>query len=198
MRTYRAMLTGLALACGCAGAAWALPKPMTLSSLFDNTVPSAVKFSKKAPPCPVRIIALDDVRRSPEMIGVHERRPIFAPGDRVAWLTSIVRALNTRGIAVSFDDQTTTPNSATAKIDLTTAWITNTKVNISASAVFRMHVTASNRGMFDRHYRGGNSRMTYWSNGRPVLQEAIDTAFARALDAMATDLLATCQPAIET
>lgn len=197
MRSTPAMLTGLALACGCAGSAWALPKPMTLSSPFDNAVPSEVKFPRKAAPCPVRIIALEDVRRSPDMIGVHDRRPIFTPADRDAWLKSIVRALNTRGIAVSFDDQATTANGATAKIDLTTAWITNTKVNISASAVFRMQVTSSNREMFDRFYRGGNSRMTYWSNGRPVLQQAIDTAFSRALDAMATDLLATCQPAIE-
>lgn len=195
MRTYPIKLAGLAFAFSYAGSAWALPKPMTLSSLFDNTVPTKVNFARKAPLCPVRIIALEDVRRSPEMIGVHDRRPIFAPGDRVAWLKSIVQALDTRGIAVSFDDQATTSNGATAKIDLTTAWITDTKVNISSSAVFRMQVTSPNREILDRFYRGGNSRMTYWSNGRPVLQQAIDTALARALDAMAIDLLATCKPA---
>lgn len=198
MRPYPNVLAGVALVCCCAGSAWALPKPMTLSSLFDNAVSSEVKFSRKAPPCPVNVIALGDVRRSPEMIGVHDRRPIFAPDDRVAWLTSIVRALNTRGIAVSFDDQATPPIGTTAKIDLTTAWITDTKVNISASAVFRMQVTSANRTTFERSYRGGNSRMTYWSNGRPVLQQAINTAFARALDAMAMDLLATCPREIET
>ena len=131
------------------------------------------------------------------MIGVHERRPIFAPPDRVAWLTSIVRALGTRGIAVSFDDQATMPVSTNAKIDLTAAWITDTKANVSANAVFRMQVTSSTGDRGERYYRGGNSRMTYWSNGRPVLQQAIDSAFARALDAMAADLLATCPPTIE-
>lgn len=171
---------------------------MTLNSAFENTVPSEVKFSKNAPPCHVRIIALDDVRRSPEMIGVHDGRPIFAPHDRVAWLTSIVRALSTRGLAISFDDQATTPVGTSAKIDLTAAWITNTKVNVSANAVFRMQVTSPTRDMFERSYRGGNSRMTYWSNGRPVLQNAINSAFARALDAMAADLLATCPSAIES
>lgn len=197
IRPCPAVLAGLALACG-SGSAWALPKPMTLSSLYDNTVSSGVKVSRKSLPCPVRIIALEDVRRSPEMIGVHDRRPIFAPQDRVAWLKSIVQALSTRGIALTFDDTATAPVGTTAKIDLMTAWITDTKVNISANAVFRMQVTGSDRAAFERSYRGGNSRMTYWSNGRPVLQQAIDTAFSRALDAMATDLLKTCQPAIET
>ncbi len=192
LRPNPAMLA-VALVCGCAGSAWALPKPMTLSSTFDNTVPSQVKLSRKASLCPVRIIALEDVRRSPEMIGVHDRRPIYAPQDGAAWLKSIVQALSTRGIAVSFDTQADTAVGATAKIDLATAWITNTKVNISANAVFRMHVTNPDKTSFERSYRGGNSRMTYWSNGRPVLQQAIDTAFARALDAMAVDLLATCQ-----
>jgi hypothetical protein len=196
MSFYRCVLASVALASGCAGAAWALPKPMTLSPAFENAVPSQVKLSKKAAPCPVRIIALEDVRRSPEMIGVHQRRPIYAPGDRAAWLKSIVTGLNTRGISVSFDDQPAEPDATTVKVDLTTAWITDTKVNISASAVFRMQVTSADGGTFDRFYRGGNSRMTYWSAGVSVLQGAIDTAFARALDAMATDLLATCPPPI--
>lgn len=166
---------------------------MTLAPVFDNTVPSEVKLIKGSNACPVRIIALGDVRRSPEMIGVHDRRQIFAPQDRVAWLRSIVAGLNTRGISISFEGDAAAPDTSTAKVDLTTAWITNTKVNISASAVFRMQVTNVGGETFDRVYRGGNSRMTYWTNGRPVLQQAIDVALARALDAMAVDLLTACK-----
>jgi len=168
---------------------------MTLSSAFDNAEPTEVKLPKGSPPCPVRIIALEDVRRSPEMIGVFQRRPIFAPQDRAAWLRSIVVGLNTRGISVSFDDKVAAPEAMAVKVDLTTAWITDTKVNISANAVVRMQVTNSKGEMFDRTYRGGNSRMTYWSGGVSVLQHAIDTALARALDGMARDLLDTCQSA---
>jgi hypothetical protein len=195
VRTYFTLLASIALASGLASPAWALPKPMTLSPAFDNAVPTEVKLPKGSAACPVRIVALEDVRRSPEMIGVHQRRPIFAPDERAAWLKSIVTALNTRGIAVSFDNQFAAPDATTVKVDLTTAWITDTKVNISASAVFRMQVTSAKGDVFDRFYRGGNSRMTYWSAGASVLQQAIDVALARSLDAMARDLLTTCQPA---
>ncbi|MES2903077.1 MAG: hypothetical protein V4696_02730 [Pseudomonadota bacterium] len=187
------MLAGFIFACGSAGTAWALPRPMTLAPVFDNTISSAVKPAKDSIACPVRIIALGDLRRSPEMVGVHDRRQILAPQDRAAWLRSIVTALNTRGISVSFEGDAAAPDASTAKVDLTTAWITDTKVNISASAVFRMQVTNAGGASFDRSYRGGNSRMTYWTNGRPVLQQAIDVAFARALDAMAVDLLTSCK-----
>jgi len=181
------------LASGYPAAAWALPRPMTLSATFDNQEASAVKLTANAARCPVRIVALTDVRRSPEMIGVYERRPIYAPQDRSAWLKSIVEALNTRGLAVAFEERADTPDTATAKIDLTTAWITNTNANVSASAVFKMQVTNSRGQTTEASYRGGNSRMPYWGTGPSLLQKAMDVAFARVLDSMAIDLLKTCQ-----
>jgi hypothetical protein len=193
MRRFSRLLASLMLASGCAGQTWALPKPMTLNPVFDNTVPSEVKRPPGGSLCPVRIVALEDVRRSPEMIGIYDRRPIYAPGDRTAWLKSIANGLGSRGIAVAFDSEATASNAATVKLDLTTAWITNTSANVSASAVFRMQVTTGNAGPFGGYYRGSNSRMPYWSTGPSILQRAIDHAFARVLDSMATDLLKTCQ-----
>lgn len=183
------------LAIAGASEADASPKPATLSPSFANDVPSELKLSKGNEPCPVRVIAIEDLRRSPEMIGVHERRQIFAPADRAAWLKSIVQALGTRGILVLFEGDNGPAHASKARIDLTTAWITNTKVNISANAVFRLRVSDDKGERLDKYYRGGNSRMTYFSNGASELQQAIDTALARALDAMATDLLGLCSPA---
>ena len=193
MLRYSRLLASLVLAGGCASQAWALPKPMTLNPVFDNAVPGEVKQPPGGALCPVRIVALEDVRRSPEMIGIYDRRPIYAPEDRTTWLKSIVRGLESRGIAVAFDGEATAPNAATAKLDLTTAWITNTSANVSASAVFRMQVTSGKGETFGGFYRGSNSRMPYWSNGPSILQRAIDHAFARVLDSMAADLLKTCQ-----
>ena len=191
MRRYSRLLASLVLASGCASQTWALPKPMTLNPAFDNAVPSEVTTGGLS--CPVRIVALDDVRRSPEMIGVYDRRPIYAPADRASWLKSITQGLGSRGIVVSFDGESTAPDAARVKLELTTAWITNTSANVSASAVFRMQVTTAKGETFGGYYRGSNSRMPYWSNGPSILQRAIDHAFARVLESMATDLLKTCQ-----
>lgn len=193
MRRYSRLLASLALASGSASQTWALPKPMTLNPVFDNAVPSEVKLSPGGSLCPVQIVALKDVRRSPEMIGIYDRRPIYAPGDRTAWLKSIVKGLESRGVAAAFDGEATTPKAATMKLDLTAAWITNTSANVSASAVFRMQVTNGKGETFEGYYRGSNSRMPYWSTGPSILQRALDHAFARVLDSMATDLLKTCQ-----
>ena len=65
--------------------------------------------------------------------------------------------------------------------------------NVSASAVFKMRVTNAKGETNEAFYRGGNSRMPYWGTGPGWLQKAMDVAFAKALDAMATDLLRTCQ-----
>jgi hypothetical protein len=192
MRRYSKLLASLVLASS-ASQAWALPKPMTLNPAFDNAVPSEVRQPPDGSLCPVQIIALEDVRRSPEMIGIYDRRPIYAPGDRTAWLRSIVKGLDSRGIAVAFDGKATTPETAIVKLDLTAAWITNTSANVSASTVFRMQVTNGKGETFEGYYRGSNSRMPYWSTGPSILQRALDHAFARVLDSMATDLLKTCQ-----
>ena len=193
MRRYSKLLASLALAGGSASQAWALPKPMTLNPVFDNAVPSDLKLAPGVSPCPVHIAALEDVRRSPEMIGIYDRRPIYAPGDRAAWLKSIVKGLESRGIALAFDGEGVAPSAATAKLELTTAWINNTSANVSASAVFRMQITTAKGGTAGGYYRGSNSRMPYWSTGPSILQRALDHAFAGVLDSMATDLLKTCQ-----
>jgi len=192
MRRYSRLLASFVLASGCASQAWALPKPMTLAATFDNWPSSDVK-PPPGSPCPVRIVALQDVRRSPEMIGVYERRPIYAPADRTTWLKSIVRALNSRGIDVALDSDPGPPKAAVVKLDLTTAWINNTSANVSASAVFKMQVTTATGESTEAFYRGGNSRMPYWGTGPGWLQKAMDVAFAKALDAMAMDLLKTCK-----
>jgi len=186
----RILLASIAPASGFASPAWSIPKPMALEATFSNTVSSDVKASTKAPRCPVTIVALADVRRSPEMIGIYERRPVYAPQDRDAWLKSIVQALGSRGLDPRFEKS---PSSAAAvKLDLKTAWITNTNANVSASVVFTLRVTKANGEVTEASYRGGNSRMPYWGTGPSLVQKAMDVAFARVLDQMAAELLKTC------
>lgn len=193
MRRCFGLLASLVLAGGYVTEAWALPKPMTLNPVFDNAVGSELKLPPGGEPCLVRIVAIEDVRRSPEMIGVYERRPIYAPGDRAAWLRSIAMGLESRGISVSLNGEAAEPHVTTAKLALTTAWITNTSANVSASAVFRMEVTAANGDTVSGFYRGSNSRMPYWSTGPSILQRALDHALAGALDSMAAELLKNCK-----
>ena len=193
VRSGTVLLASLTLASGFTSPTVALPKPMTLAATFDNAVSSDIRPLPGGQRCPVRIVALQDVRRSPEMIGVYDRRPIYAPQDRAAWIKSIVQALESRGVAVAFDGDASPPEAAQVSLDLTTAWIANTNVNVSASAVFKMRVTNAKGETTEATYRGGNSRMPYWGTGAPLLQKAMDVAFARVLDSMALALLETCR-----
>lgn len=164
---------------------------MTLDPVFPNTLPSELKIPKSAKTCTIRIAALIDGRRSAEMIGVHAGRPIRAPDDRQKWLHSILSGLRSRQIDLSFssDGQEAPAGARDIAVTLTTAWITNTQVNASATAVFKVTSADNETGTF---FRGNNSRMTYWSSGKSTLQSGMDAALTNVLDNMAQGLHHLC------
>lgn len=186
-----AVVTSSFLALG--AAAFAAPKPMELAATFGDSVSSDLKLPKELKACAVRISALADERRSPELIGVHSGRAIHAPTDRDKWLRSMMSAFKSRKISVSFSADTSVPPEAIPlDIALTKAWIADTYGNMSANIVFRLRTTDAAGAVVEQSFRGGASHSGYFSNGPGELQRAFDTSVSRGLDAMAGDIHKRC------
>ncbi|HYD37184.1 MAG TPA: hypothetical protein VEA60_06195, partial [Allosphingosinicella sp.] len=179
---------GLSLAIvGLAAAAPALaaPKPAQLTATFNDRDGPKGKVGEQASGCTVNFAEIVDERRSPEMVGVIERRAVRAPADVQAWMRAVLGGLPARGVDVSFD-AAPAPGAKPARFTLQTAWIQSTVVTYSASVVVRLQA----EGAAERSYRGRVARTAYWSGGTGTLQSAVDGAFADALDEMAVDLKA--------
>ena len=183
-------------ALGLGAAALAAPKPMELAALYDNSISPDIKLPKNPKACSISLTSVTDERRSPEMIGVFLGRAVRAPADRDAWLRSIVSSLKSRKISVNFAKggaELAAPLAAdVAQVAVTKAWIANTDGNMSASIVFRLKSASATGIVTEQIYRGGASHSSYFSGGPGELQRAFDTAVARALDAMATDIQIRC------
>lgn len=167
--------------------ALAAPKPAQLTATFkDRDAPNG-----KPSGCTVNFAEIVDERRSPEMVGVIERRAVRAPADVQAWMRAVLGGLPARGVDVRFD-AAAAPGTTPARFTLQTAWIQSTVVTYSASVVVRLQAEGAAGGAIDKSYRGRVARTAYWSGGTGTLQSAVDGAFADALDAMAVDLKAVC------
>ncbi|MGZ8284510.1 MAG: hypothetical protein ACXW27_16430 [Allosphingosinicella sp.] len=145
----------------------------------------------KAPACTVNFAEIVDERRSPELVGVIERRAVRAPADVQAWMRAVLGGLAARGVTAQFG-AAGAPGTRSARFILQTAWIQSTVVTYSASVVVRLQAEGAAGSAIDRSYRGRVARTAYWSGGTGTLQSAVDGAFADALDSMAVDLKTLC------
>jgi hypothetical protein len=171
-------LVGVSLA---ASPAFAAPKPAQLTATFNERDPP----KEKASGCKVNFEIVDE-RRSPDLVGVIDRRAVRAPADVQAWMRAVLGGLTGRGVDVEF---AAAPSTKSARFTLQTAWIQSTVSTYSASVVVRLQAEGT---ALDRSYRGRVARTAYWSGGTGTLQSAVDGAFADALDEMAADLKVLC------
>lgn len=174
-----------------ASPASAAPQPAQLTATFKDRDAPRTGAKDKASRCTVDFVEIVDERRSPEMVGVIERRAVRAPTDVQAWMRAVLGGLAARGVEARFD-ATPAPGTPSARFTLQTAWIQSTVVTYSASVVVRLQAEGGAGGAIDKSYRGRVARTAYWSGGTATLQSAVDGAFADALDAMAVDLKAMC------
>lgn len=182
----------LALVCLAAAApAFAAPKPAQLTASFKDRDAPRGEVPARTPGCTVNFTEIVDERRSPEMVGVIERRAVRAPADVQTWMRAVLGGLAARGVDARFD-AAAAPGASSARFTLQTAWIQSTVVTYSASVVVRLQAEGSAGSPIDRSYRGRVVRTAYWSGGVGTLQSAVDGAFADALDSMAVDLKALC------
>jgi hypothetical protein len=173
--------------------AFAAPQPMTLTPTFSDALTPKVDLPKKSPACVVHIASLTDERRAPEVVGVVDRRAVYAPKDIQAWLRAIVGGLQSRGITLEQTDAPV-PAAIEASFTLQTIWITESVINVMSTAVMKVQAKNGNGQTIDQFYRGNMLKTGYWSDGPGVIQASIDGAFSKVLDAAAKDFLKLCKP----
>ena len=182
MRFARAVM--LAASFAAVAPAAAAPKPAQLMPTFDERNPP----NRADPSCAVRFEIVDG-RRSPDVLGVIDRRAVLAPKDFQAWMKAVLGGLTARGVTARLE-----PDAAadlpSARLTLQIASIQSTVVTYSASVVLKLELSGA--APLDRSYRGRVARTAYWGGGTDTLQSAVDGAFADALDEMAVDLKGLC------
>jgi hypothetical protein len=162
-----------------------------LTATFNDRDGPKGEAKGKAPGCTINFAEIVDERRSPELVGVIERRAVRAPTDVQAWMRAVLGGFVARGVNVQFA-AAPAPGTRSARFILQTAWIQSTVVTYSASVVVRLQAEGVAGSAIDRSYRGRVARTAYWSGGTGTLQSAVDGAFADALDEMAVDLKTLC------
>ncbi len=167
--------------------------PAQLTPTFKDRTPVEIGDKEaKLSPCTVNFAEIRDERRSPDLVGVVERRAVRAPADTQSWMRAVLSGLNARGVNVRFHSSAAEAGMSMAKLSLQTAWIASTEVTYSANVVVKLEAHGQAGRTIDHTYRGRASRTAYWSGGVDTLQSAIDGAFSDALDAMAADLRKMC------
>lgn len=179
------------LALAPAGAAHA-KAPFQLTATYQEQDPVA---EAAAGACTAAFVETIDERRSPETVGVIGKRAVLAPKDSAHWMRAVLSGLGARGVAVRFDAADAATGAVTAKFRLQTAWIAENVSTYDANVVVKLEAQGPSGGTIDQRYRGRASRGIYWGGGGSVMQNAIDGAFAKALDQIAGDLKRLCEAA---
>jgi uncharacterized lipoprotein YajG len=161
--------------------------PIQLTATFEEQGRAA---AKDAGSCTAVFVETLDERRSPETTGVIGKRAILAPKDSTRWMRAVLSGLPARGVAVRFAAAEKSEVAATFRFR--TAWIDENPSTYDANVVVMLEAKAPSGSALTQSYRGRASRGTYFSGGGDVMQKAIDGAFAKALDQMATDLKRLC------
>jgi hypothetical protein len=182
-----------AAALAAAAPALAAPKPAQLTPTFKGAGAPVEPAGEKKRLCAVNFAEIVDQRRSPDVMGVIDRRAVLAPKDFQTWMKAVLGGLTARGVTARFEpDAAATPPIPSARLALQIASIQSTVVTYSASVVVKLKAEGPAGEALDRSYRGRVARTAYWGGGTDKLQSAVDGAFADALDAMAVDLKALC------
>jgi hypothetical protein len=178
---------------GCASQS---PYRLTGSFADPDTSPANAprsRAAKNAPPCPLQIGVVSDLRMQPGILGNVGGRTVRAPESVEAWLNNVLGAgLASRGITPYFDrrpEGVTDP--LTADVALRLAWVSDLHTSKTATAVLNLRLKRGESVLREHDYRGMDTVMN-WSSGDGELQRMVDRAFGRALDQMATDLRAAC------
>jgi hypothetical protein len=172
--------------------------PMTLAGSFSNpdtqlpNEPRPARAKVPAASCALIVDAIYDARSDPKVLGTVAGRPVYAPAEVNAWLHNVVAGLGTRGVAVSFDTNTTQDTAPlVASLTLRTAWVSELHTSKATNTVWQMRLRRGETLIEETNIRGADTVMN-WSSGDGELQRMVDRAFGRALDQIAVKVRAAC------
>lgn len=155
----------------------------------DIVAPAA----KDVPACAVTVAAVADLRRDTRTVGVVEPISVQSPDDTQAWMRAIASGLAARGVTPQFDAPVPSAAAPVVKLGLKSVWITPVNTAFSSDVVMSVDAVAADGRTLKKSYRG-QITVINWAGGAGEVQNAITRAFSDALNKMAPDLKALCQP----
>ncbi len=171
--------------------AFACASPVTVGPVFREPPRSAATVTVIIPSCRLEVVAIQDTRRAPDILGV-VGRAVKAPDDRAAWLRSVVAGLSIRGFTVAFASAAPAAmHTLVVRMTLVSAWVAANSVNKNANVVWRVEAERPNTAVVAKDYRGAVSSVN-WTGESKELSALVDQAFSRSLDAMTPDLHELC------
>ncbi len=204
-------------ACLCAAMPVVARTPAVLTATFHEDAGNPVALAPKgAAACTVVFTALSDDRRDPTIAGIADGRAVQSPEDTQAWMRAVIGGLARRGIIPVFDtsaasvviapepvvsdvampaaigsDAAGNARPVTAKFGLQMVWIRPIIESVSANVAVTIDASGADGRIVHQTYRGQSVNIN-WVGGAYELQDAIDEAFADALNKMSPDLRQLC------
>ena len=194
-RAFQARSMGLFIVIA-AGLGCVPTSPLVINQTYAP--PSSGSFDKGQGgiACRIQFLSVTDQRMDKTALGTLAGRPVRAPQDTAAWLRSVLKALPTKGVDVSFDGSDHPPGIAIqAEAQLVTAWVTGIESSMSANVVLRVRFHLAD-GSIDEHLYRGYETSVNWSSGDAEIQDLLNQAFDRVLEKLALDATALSHPTL--
>lgn len=139
--------------------------------------------------CSVHVMALQDSRTDPSLLGLVAGRPVRSPGQGAEWISGMLSSgLKEKGVTLSAGPDATSPVLVT-EARLVTAWVGSTSTSMNGTVVIAVR---HGEGAEEKIYRGAATVMN-WSSGEGEIQSLMDRAFEQMLVKLGADLRDRCE-----
>jgi hypothetical protein len=144
--------------------------------------------------CSVRVMALQDSRTDPSLLGVVAGRPVHSPGQGAEWISGMLSGgLKEKGVTLSAEPGADATSSVlVTEARLVTAWVGSTATSMNGTVVIAVRHGAAAE---EKIYRGA-ATVVNWSSGEGEIQSLMDRAFEQMLVKLGADLRDRCEQGI--
>ena len=140
--------------------------------------------------CAVRVMAFQDSRTDPSLLGMVAGRAVRSPGQGAEWISGMLSSgLKEKGVTLSAEPGAdgTSPVLVT-EARLVTAWVGSVTTSMNGTVVVAIR---HSEGAEEKIYRGAATVMN-WSSGEGEIQSLMDRAFEQMLVKLGADLRDRC------
>lgn len=141
--------------------------------------------------CAVHVMALQDSRTDPSLLGVVAGRAVRSPGQGAEWISGMLSSgLKEKGVTLSGAPAAgATKPVVVAEARLVTAWVGSVATSMNGTVVVAVR---HGEGAEEKIYRGAATVMN-WSSGEGEIQSLMDRAFEQMLVKLGADLRERCE-----
>lgn len=144
--------------------------------------------------CSVHVMALQDSRTDPSLLGVVAGRAVRSPGQGAEWIGGMLSSgLKEKGVTLSdAPGAGATKPVVVTEARLVTAWVGSVTTSMNGTVVVAVR---HGEGAEEKIYRGAATVMN-WSSGEGEIQSLMDRAFEQMLVKLGADLRDRCQQGV--